>query len=36
VNRQPCGTSHTFVQVKWGAMLEALFLLYFLVLLATL
>ena len=36
MNRQPWGTSHTFVLVKRGAMLEALFLVYFLVLLATL
>ena len=36
MNRQPWGTSYTFVLVTRGAMLEVLFLLYFLVLLATL
>jgi len=36
VNRQPWGTSHTFVLKTGRAMLEALFLLYFLVLLGTL
>ena len=36
MNRELWKTSHTLGLVKWDAMLEALFLLYFLVLLATL